>query len=166
MTKMKLVIVMGVSGSGKSTVAQQLANDIGANYLDADDFHSDEARQQMANGEALTDKQREPWIARIITYLHEHKEVNGGFVLAYSGLKRAHRQLFMALPYSVRMFLLDASEPVIAERLKKRKDHFFDTSLLKTQFDSLERPNCSEGIIVVDANQQPQTLLSVIKNQL
>ena len=166
MSNVNLIIVMGVSGSGKSTIAQQLANDLRATYLDADDFHSDEARQQMANGKALTDAQREPWLARIIAYLHEHKDADSSFVLAYSGLKRAHRQLFKALPYSMRMILLDASEPVIAERLKLRKDHFFDRSLLKTQFESLERPDSSEGIIVVDASQQLQTLLSTIKRQL
>lgn len=148
-----LIIIMGVSGSGKTTVAQQLADEIGASFLDADDFHSESARQQMAAGVPLTDEQRLPWIGRIIEFIEQNLTEDKCFVLAYSGLRKAHRKLFLALPYSVKCIMLQTSKQVIAARLQRRSEHFFDANLLHSQFESLELPNDDEQIMLMDANQ-------------
>ena len=93
----KLVIVMGVSGCGKSTVGKQLALDLGYTFIEADDFHSVAAKQQMANGIPLTDVMREPWLKRLCQHLDQEVLVDS--VLAYSGLRRRHRQLFRELGF-------------------------------------------------------------------
>lgn len=166
MSALHLVIVMGVSGSGKTTLAQQLADDISALFLDADDFHSESARQQMAAGVPLTDEQRLPWIGRIIHFLEQNLTGKKRVVLAYSGLRKAHRQLFMALPYSVHCIMLQTSKEVIASRLHKRSEHFFDANLLESQFESLELPNEDEKVLLMDANQPLLELKDALKAHL
>ena len=91
-----LVVVMGVSGCGKSTLAQEIANHYKINFLDADDFHSEDAIKQMSDGIPLNDKQRAPWIERICRQLNHLALKNISCVLAYSGLKKQHRKLIFA----------------------------------------------------------------------
>lgn len=166
MSSFHLVIIMGVSGSGKTTLAQELAEDIGAMFLDADDFHSDSARQQMAAGVPLTDEQRVPWIGRIIEYLEQNLSDDQCFVLAYSGLRKTHRRQFMSLPFSIRCVMLQVSKHVIAARLQKRTEHFFDATLLDSQFECLELPSKEESVLTIDANQPLSALTEVLKAQL
>lgn len=144
----RLLIVMGVSGSGKSTVAEALAKTMQYQYLDADDFHTPEAKAMMAQGQPLDESMRMPWIDSMIQFFiscqRKSKKNNESYVLAYSGLKQHHREMFRSLPYAINFIYLSGSKSLIAERLTQRKDHFFDINLLDSQFSALEEPTKSE----------------------
>lgn len=139
-----LLIVMGVSGSGKSTLSQAVAKSMGYHYLDADDFHSEEAKAWMASGKPLNDVMRAPWLARIQQYLRENFRPEHHYVLAYSGLKIKHRESFRNLPFVVRFIYLNADKALIQARLTQRKNHFFSPKLLDSQIQALEEPTAWE----------------------
>jgi len=142
--KTQLLIVMGVSGTGKSMVASALARQLDYLQLDADDFHSMDAKIQMAKKRPLSDAQRQPWIAAILQHLDSISGEGKGVVLAYSGLKRAHRQLFRALPFDCHYFFLDGDYTTLSRRMSARENHFFSAALLGSQFDALELPKNDE----------------------
>ena len=146
-SRKKLIVITGVSGSGKSTVAKDVANQLGYVFMDADEFHSRKARAKMANGVALTDEDRVPWLAR----MHEHLKMlhvnQQNVVLAYSGLKQAHRSEFNNLPFDLQFHHLDLSFATLKQRLSARKEHFFAPELLASQIDSFEPYHGSEGIV-------------------
>lgn len=144
-----LVIVMGVSGTGKSSVARQLADEFSLTYLDADTFHSEQAKARMANNQPLTDDMRRPWLARIVQHLSLLNKQGKSVVLAYSGLKRAHRQLFNQLPFVTHFFCLTGHKSIIAKRIKARENHFFSAQLLDSQLASFEAPLASEDNVVL-----------------
>jgi len=163
----QLIIVMGVSGSGKSTVAKSIAQHCHFVYLDADDFHSDEAKQMMANNQPLSDEQRLPWIARICQQLSQYHQKDNSVVLAYSGLKRAHRDIFRQLAFTLHFVLLRGSEALIAKRLSSRRDHFMSAQLLKSQFEALESPAPAEtDVICINIDAKPQQILAEIFRKL
>ena len=108
-----LFIIIGVSGSGKSTVAEQLAEKIGYSFIDADDFHSDNAKAKMAAGEALTDELRSQWMQHLQRFLNCAKAKQGAsIVLAHSGLKKVHRDMLRVLGFKPHFFFLAGSESV------------------------------------------------------
>jgi len=132
---------MGVSGSGKTTIAQEIASQLDIVFLDADFFHSEAAIKQMSQGTPLTDEQRKPWIERICIKLSQ-LELNGeSCVLAYSGLKQQHRQLiFGSYPRSFGI-LLNADQTLIVQRMADRKGHFMPPQLLDSQMAAMEPVN-------------------------
>lgn len=147
---------MGVSGSGKTTVGALLAERLGVQYADADDFHSDAARAKLAAGIALSDDDRWPWLDAIGTWLAE--QVNGG-VASCSALKREYRdRLRRAAPDLVLLFC-QGSHELIGERLAARPHHFMPMSLLQSQFDDLEPPGEDEHAITVDVAQPPEVVV-------
>lgn len=148
-----LVVVMGVSGCGKSTLAASLADDFGFRLLEADDFHPPANKARMARGEPLTDAMREPWIAAMCDALRERRRQGESCVLAYSGLRRAHRQRFRELGYPTLFIHLAGDKEVIRGRMRARAGHFAPASLLDSQFDALEAAMDEPDIIVVDAAQ-------------
>ena len=151
----KLYILMGVSGAGKSTMAEALAEKLGYRYLDADDFHSDSAKAHMAAGKPLTDEMRAPWIERMCDYLQQQATQNQSCVLAFSGLKRHHREPLRHCGLDTHFLFLDGDAGTISERISQREGHFMPPSLLDSQFGSLERPNRDEEPDVVCINIQP-----------
>ncbi|MEZ9820043.1 gluconokinase [Shewanella sp. 10N.286.45.A1] len=148
----QLIIVMGVSGCGKSTLARQLANVLAAQFIEADDFHSVAAKACMAQGIALTDEQRQPWIDKL---LHQVSNLTGQpiNILAFSGLKRAHRDCFRTLGYRTLFIWLAVDEVEVLQRISNRKDHFFPASLLKSQFSALEQPTDESDVLVLCQNE-------------
>ena len=140
MTKAHLFIVMGVSGSGKSTVAKVLADELNYVSMEADDFHSAEAQLHMSQNKPLTDEHRRPWIAAMLAYLQALAPSCNGVVLAYSGLKKQHRQQFRQLPFHCHYLYLHGEKSVLVKRLEARQDHFFPAKLLDSQFAALEVP--------------------------
>ncbi|HEY7774369.1 MAG TPA: gluconokinase [Marinagarivorans sp.] len=146
MTQPYLIISMGVSGSGKSTVAQMLADKFDLPFLEADDFHSAENKAHMAAGKALTDEMREPWIANICDTI---KRDGKSCVLAYSGLRRAHRQKFRELGFKTLFLNLYGSKELIAQRMSERAGHFMPVSLLDSQFASMEPPQDEPDMVMV-----------------
>lgn len=131
---------MGVSGTGKSSLAKQLANELLITFIDADDFHSVQAKQHMAANKPLTDEMRKPWLASIINHLQSLYQQGKSVVLAYSGLKSAHRALFRELSFCCHFFYLVGDKTVIAKRISARESHFFSAELLDSQFEAMELP--------------------------
>ncbi len=139
----QLIIVMGVSGTGKSSLAKDLAKATNYSYLDADDFHDIEAKRTMAQGKPLSDQQREQWLTRMIDFFADPLFAQSKAVLAFSGLKQRHRLRFKQLELSTAFIFLHGTEQLIAQRIKQRQGHFFPAQLLKSQFAALECPIAS-----------------------
>ena len=138
------LVVMGVSGSGKSTIAAQLAGRIGLPYVDGDDLHPQSNVDKMHAGHPLDDADRWPWLDRVAAALVEGA-ASGGVVLACSALKRAYRDRLRAgTGGRVRFAFLDVPFGEIERRLKRRAHHFMPPQLLRSQFDTLERPGPDE----------------------
>lgn len=135
-----LVVVMGVAGSGKSSLAEALAQQRDYCYLDADDFHSAESRAHMASGKPLTDAMRAPWIEAICERLRQHVEERIHTVLAFSGLKKIHREPLRHCGSKVVFLHLTGDRETLAQRMQARTDHFMPASLLDSQLESLETP--------------------------
>ncbi len=148
-----LVISMGVSGCGKSTLARHLAKKFGLVFLEADDFHSAENKAHMASGKPLTDAMREPWITSMCDALRKHRSRGESCVLAYSGLRRAHRARFRELGYPVLFVHLAGPQEVIRRRMEGRVNHFMPADLLTSQYAALEPALNEPDIITVDVAQ-------------
>lgn len=143
---------MGVSGSGKSTVAKLLAQHLDYFFIDADDYHSEAARHWMNSGKALSDEMREPWIQRLCSALENEKRRHNNCVLAYSGLKRRHRQRFRQLGFDTLFVYLRADQSIIAARIEGRREHFMSPALLVSQFESMEEPVAEIDVVPVDVS--------------
>ena len=143
------LVLTGVSGAGKSTVGRALADRIGAVLLDADDFHTEAARQRMARGVPLGDAERDPWIARLVDELARRAGSGERVVLACSALRRHHRARLVAAAPDVAVVHLEVGREELARRLAGRHDHFMPAELLDSQLDSLEHP-ADEHHAVVD----------------
>jgi gluconokinase len=156
-----IVVLMGVAGSGKTTIGMALADRLDVPFLDADTLHSEEARAEMTRGEPITDAQREAWIGRVVAAITENPSV----VLACSALVHAHRDQIRTAD-DVRMFLLDAPPHVLEERLKNRFGHFFAPTLLASQLSTLEYPDVDEHIAVIDANRSVEAIVDNIVTEL
>ncbi|WP_259366730.1 MULTISPECIES: gluconokinase [unclassified Colwellia] len=158
-----LVVVMGVSGCGKTTLAQEIASHFDITFLDADSFHNEDAIKQMSQGIPLTDKQREPWIKRIGKQLNLFESQNKSCVLAYSGLKKQHRKsIFDSYLHGVAI-LLNADQSLIEQRLESRKEHFMSSQLLSSQITSMEPINAETEenlpVLILNAEKPVKSLL-------
>ncbi|WP_349778607.1 gluconokinase [Xanthomonas sp. WHRI 6108] len=146
------IVVMGVSGSGKTTIAQALAAHYGYRFLDADDYHSVAARAQMAAGQPLTDAMRLPWVELLAATLRDCVQAGESVVLAFSGLRGTHRQLLRRSGIPIRFVFLHAAQHVIAARLSARAGHFMPASLLDSQLQTLELPLDEADVVSVDVD--------------
>ncbi|PPT95591.1 gluconokinase [Xanthomonas arboricola pv. arracaciae] len=146
------IVVMGVSGSGKTTIAQALAAHYGYRFLDADDYHSVAARAQMAAGQPLTDAMRLPWVELLAATLRDRVQAGESVVLAFSGLRATHRQLLRRSGIPIRFVFLHAAPHVIAARLSARAGHFMPASLLDSQLQTLELPLDEADVVSVDVD--------------
>jgi gluconokinase len=137
-----IVILMGVSGSGKTTIGTLLAERLHMAFADADDYHSAANKAKMAAGHPLNDDDRQPWLETLNSLLLKWFEAGKGGALACSALKNAYRHtLLHSLPRGeYALVLLDGSKQLIAERLSERKDHYMNPMLLDSQFATLEPP--------------------------
>ncbi|PKG86072.1 carbohydrate kinase [Colwellia sp. 75C3] len=157
---------MGVSGTGKSSLAKQLADELSIIFLDADDFHSVQAKKHMAENKPLTDEMRKPWLAAILTHLNSLYQQGKSVALAYSGLKSAHRQLFRELCFHCHFFYLIADKDVIAKRIAQRESHFFSPDLLASQFAAMQAPLLSETDVSGINSERPFLLVANEINKL
>ena len=140
-----LVVVMGVSGSGKTAVGRVIAEQLALLFFDADDFHPPANVSKMASGVPLDDADRRPWLHRLHTLLVEQSNAGGG-VLACSALKRAYRDRLRAgLEDSLRFVFLDVSRATLLERMRQR-EHFMPPHLLDSQLATLEAPGPDEAV--------------------
>lgn len=146
----RIIVVLGVAGSGKTTVGQSLAERLGVAFEDGDSLHPPENLEKMVRGEPLTDADRKPWLRRIEGWMDGLLADGASGVLACSGLRRAYRdELRKGRP--VRQAFLRVSREVAAARLRSRTGHFFREDLLASQFAALEEPQPDEDVRVVDA---------------
>ncbi|EKN4751150.1 TPA: gluconokinase [Yersinia enterocolitica] len=145
------IIVMGVSGSGKTTVGEAVARRIHAKFIDGDDLHPRANIQKMGSGHPLNDEDRIPWLERLsdAAYSLHHKNESG--IIVCSALKRRYRDRLREGNPEMVFLYLKGSFDVIMERLKARSGHFMPTDLLKSQFEALEEPGSEEpDVICVD----------------
>lgn len=143
-----ILIVMGVSGSGKTTVGRQLAARLGYGFSDADDFHSAANKAKMVAGIPLSDADREPWLQAMSVAIEEWQRTSPGQVLACSALKDRYRQILGDFDSDRKFIYLKGSFELMLERLRHRTGHFFNPALLQSQFEALEEPR---DAFVVDA---------------
>ncbi len=157
-----LILVMGVSGSGKTTVAKEVCKHFSFEFVEADDFHGAASVEHMAKGKPLTDDMREPWILKLETHLRKRAENNQNIVLACSGLRRLHRERLLVDAFKSYTIFLSGDVDLIRERLNTRADHFFPSGLLESQFETLEVAADEAGIYNVDiARSLPEVLADV-----
>ena len=142
------VVVMGVSGCGKSTVAQRIARTMGLDGVDGDDLHSAQSVAKMSRGIALCDDDRWPWLDRIGARLSDRQQSPAGVALACSALRRAYRDRIRAASPGVCFVFLDGSFELVRARIQARKSHFMSAALLASQFETLERPTTDEHDVV------------------
>ncbi|MEL7245115.1 MAG: gluconokinase [Cyanobacteria bacterium J06643_5] len=135
-----IILVMGVSGSGKTSIGEKLAESLGYEFADADDFHPQENIEKMRNGIALSDKDRLPWLQKMQEVIKHHLSENTNIVITCSALKESYRQMLLVNHESVKLVYLKGSFELIHKRLKERLNHFMSEKLLKSQFDILEEP--------------------------
>jgi gluconokinase len=149
----KAIIVMGVSGSGKSTIAAALARELRCPFLEGDDFHSPESVEKMRSGTPLTDDDRWPWLDRLSRAISEAAAGNGIAVASCSALKKVHRdRLRRAIDVPARFVLMDPSPDELARRVAGRTGHFMPPALLGSQLDALERPHADERALTLDSS--------------
>jgi gluconokinase len=154
-----IVIVMGVAGSGKTTVGQALAAGEGWPFFDADDFHSPENKEKMRSGQGLTDEERRPWLLALRAKIDELRGAGRSGVFACSALKQAYRDHLQAGP-EVRFVHLTGPFEVIARRLAERPDHYAGPTLLRSQFEALEPPT---GVPTVDVSLTREQMLAATR---
>jgi carbohydrate kinase (thermoresistant glucokinase family) len=156
------IVVMGVTASGKTTVARSLAHRFTWEFADADDFHSAASVSKMRSGRPLDDSDRGPWLASLTQWIADHDHEGRSTVLACSALRRAYRDRLRQAAPEVVFAYLRGSFALISRRMAGRTDHFMPTALLRSQFDTLEEPTPEEGALVVDAAEQPSRIVEQV----
>ncbi len=152
------VVVMGVSGCGKSTVGRELARLLGVHYIEGDELHPPQNVQRMSAGIPLTDVDRHGWLQEVAGQLANATTQARGVVVSCSALKRSYRDLLRAGAPDVRFVHLHGSREVLAGRMAARTDHYMPASLLQSQLDTLEPPGVDENALTLDIAESPQAL--------
>ena len=160
------LIVMGVSGSGKSTIADKLAERLRWSYEDGDKFHPASNVAKMSAGHPLTDEDRWPWLQAIADEIDRVCKAGQHAVIACSALKRAYRDVLVHGRCDVRIVYLKGTQELIAKRLAARKNHFMPSGLLDSQFKTLEPPGESENPVTVSIDAIVEAIVDDIVNQL
>jgi gluconokinase len=158
MTANSVLVVMGVSGAGKTTVGELIAARLGWPFVDGDDLQPAANIAKMHGGTPLTDADRAPWLAAIGAWIDARAEASEPGVVACSALKRAYRDTLRAGRPQVRIVYLRGSKAQIAERLAHRTGHFWPAKLLDSQFADLEEPTVDEDAIEVDIAATPEAV--------
>ena len=156
------IVLMGVSGSGKTTVGRMLARELGWQYFDADDFHPRASVEKMNAGIALDDADRIPWLEALGDLIRRSLERGEPGVLACSALKRSYRE-YLLIDEAVRLVHLHGDYALIRQRLEERRGHFMSPSLLESQFAALEAP---EPDARIDVAASPAEIVGLIRSRL
>ena len=153
------VVVMGVAGSGKSTVAAELATRRGASFIEGDEFHSASNLERMAAGVPLTDDDRQPWLAALGQAMRSEERV----VVACSALKRAYRNALRGVGGVCFVHLVVDRDEILV-RVGKRSNHFMGTTMIESQFEALEPPADDEtDVVSVDARGEPSSIVDAVE---
>jgi len=157
-----IIVVIGVTGSGKTTVGRLLARKLGWKYFDADDFHPPANVDKMRSGIALDDGDRQPWLEGLRGLIRESLERGENAVLACSALKEKYRQLLL-IDERVKLVFLKGDFQLIQRRLSERRGHYMNPALLESQFATLEEPNES---IEIDISSDTAEIVRTIRRRL
>ena len=157
-----VIIIMGVSGSGKTTIGQLLEKKMSYVFVDADDYHSDKNKLKMINNIALNQEDREPWLKSLRILLDKYIENKEGLILACSALSKDSRFVLGTSRKDIYLVYLKGSKSLIKKRVENR-NHFMPTSLLDSQFLELSEPT---NALVVDIDQKPNQLATQIHNHI
>jgi len=154
-----LIVVMGITGSGKSTVGATLAHQLGVDFVEGDDYHSPESVRHMASGIPLTDDDRASWLRALAARIREAHDAGNGLVVTCSALKRSYRDTLRAAAPELRFVFLNGSRSVIAKRLADRRGHYMPASLLDSQIATLEEPAGDEHAWSYDISASAQEII-------
>jgi gluconokinase len=157
-----IIIVMGVTGSGKTTVGSLLAQQLGSRFADADDFHPQSNVEKMRHGIPLNDDDRRPWLERLRAEIAKEDAEGRNLVLACSALKKEYREILTIGP-AVNFVYLKGNAELIAHRLEARHGHFADEKILTGQFADLEEP---DNAVVFDIAGTPEEIVTEIRKRL
>jgi carbohydrate kinase (thermoresistant glucokinase family) len=145
-----ILVIMGVSGTGKTTVSRALAAKLGWTFEEGDSLHPEANIQKMHAGIPLTDADREPWLMAVAAWIDNQRARRLCGIITCSALKRSYRDIIIGNRTNVRLVYLRGSAAVVAERLSRRHGHFMPASLLQSQFDTLEEPGPDEDPVIID----------------
>jgi gluconokinase len=159
-----LVVVMGVTGCGKSTVGKLLAEKLGVDFAEGDDLHPPENIAKMAAGHALTDEDRWPWLAKIADWLADHAASGG--VIPCSSLKRSYRDRLREGAPDVWFLHVDVDRDTIVKRVTEREGHFMPATLVDSQFATLEPLGADEAGAPIDGTQTPEAIVDEARRRL
>lgn len=162
----RIVVLMGVSGAGKTTVGKILSRLIGADFAEGDQFHPPANIAKMSNGTPLDDADRMPWLAAIAQSIDQACGNGRGMVVTCSALKRAYRDILIGRRAEVALVYLRGTRALIGQRLDARKNHFMPPQLLDSQFAALQEPGPDERAIVVDVAASPKKIAAAIAGRL
>ena len=159
----QVIYIMGVAGSGKSTIGRRLSEAIGVPFFDGDDFHPQTNIDKMASGQALNDEDRKAWLESIINFVKKQLPQNS-LIIACSALKQIYReQLGRGIENQTQWVYLKGDYNLIFQRMQLRKDHFMPSNLLTSQFETLEEPGHA---LIVSIDQAPEQIIEQISKQL
>lgn len=161
-----VLVVMGVSGCGKSTVAALLASQLGWEFEEGDSLHPQASVDKMAAGEPLNDEDRAPWLEQIAEWVEERIDTGKSGLITSSALKRSYRDIINRRGHGVVFVYLAGSYDTIASRLTTRQGHFMPDSLLESQFETLEEPTADEPAITVNVGPAPALIAERILKRL
>ena len=154
-----ILVVMGVAGSGKTTVARTLAERLGWRFQEGDALHPPANVAKMSAGTPLTDEDRWPWLHAIAAVIDTWRAEGASGIVTCSALKRAYRDILIGPREDVRLVHLAGEKAVIAARMAARKGHFMPTALLDSQFATLEPPGTDENPILVDIGPEAEAII-------
>ena len=161
------VVVMGVSGSGKSTVGAALARALSLPFVEGDELHSRHNIEKMSRGEPLTDEDRAPWLAAVASVLADERHYPRGVVVACSALKSKYRDALRAASPGVTFVFLEVSPELIAARMAARRHHFMPPALAASQFAALEAPDSADpNVVKLDAALPVDLLVEAARRAL
>lgn len=158
-----VVVLMGVSGSGKTTIGKMLADDLNWQFHEGDDLHPQSNREKMSRGIPLTDSDRLPWLTSIRRLIERCLARRVSAVIACSALKESYRQMLVVDPAKVKIVYLKGTPELLAQRIANRKGHFMRPALLPSQLDTLEEPR---DAITVDISGTPNQIVDAIRREL
>jgi gluconokinase len=160
-----IAIVFGVSGAGKTTIGKLLAEELGWQFYEADDFHPRANIEKMRSGRPLTDEDRWPWLDKLRNQIKHSVATKENGVLACSALKRAYRKC-LRVNDEVKFVFLRGDYALVENQLRRRRGHFMNPELLRSQFADLEEPGPDENAITIELGRTPEKLVEEIKTEL